>query len=140
MKKVILIFVALISLTSCLKDEITSNPWEVSRYFQDVCPYGENTTYYMSCNINSEEVELYFSKKTKVTLWTDEIVFEGQTYYMDRDTVYIDREDYRYTPAEFTEVLIEKNKIKRDTTVFRFTRNMFCTWATFDKIYKTYIK
>jgi len=140
MKRFVFILVALLGIVSCVKNELISDPWEATRSFQDVCKYDENTTYYMSCNVNKEEVEVYFSKKSIVKLWTDEIVFEGKTYYMDKDTVYIDLEDYRYTRDEFTEVLIEKNKIPRDTTIFKFTPNMYCSWKTFDRIYNTYIR
>jgi hypothetical protein len=141
MKKLILILlVTLIGIISCVKNEIIYNPWEVSKSFQDICKYDENTTYYMSCNINPKEVEVYFSKKTYVLLWVQHVVFQDMVYHVNRDTVYIDREDYRYTPDEFRNVLISKNKLQRDTTLFKFTPNMYCTWETFDKIYNTYIK
>ena len=115
MKKLILILlVALIGIISCVKNEIIYNPWEVSKSFQDVCKY--------------------------VLLWVQDVVFQDMVYHVNRDTVYVDREDYRYTPDEFRNVLINKNKLQRDTTIFKFTPNMYCTWETFDKIYNTYIK
>ena len=140
MKK-ILFLIILLGLTSCVKYETTSNPWLTPRNFQDVCKTNdEKITYYMCCNILKEEVEIYFARKEYVLFSVDEIQFEGKTYYMNRDTVYIDREYSRYTPDEFTELLIDKNKLQRTSDIFRFTPVMYCSWKTFDKMYNTYIK
>lgn len=117
-----------------------NDPWKIYTSFQDICKYDDNTTYYMSCNINQEEVELYFTKKSYVLIWTEDVNSQGMVYHVNRDTVYIDIEDYRYTHNEFAELLVQKNKIKRDTTIFKFTPNMYCNWSTFDQIYNTYIK
>ena len=140
MKKVILFLILLLGMSSCVKYEQTINPWLTPRTFVDVCKTKDSTTYYMCCNIGKEEVEIYFAKKQYVLLWVEDIDFGNQIYHMNRDTVYIDREDYRYTPDEFIDVLINKNKTKRDTTIFKFTPNMYCSWKVFDEIYNTYIE
>ena len=141
MKKLILILlVTLIGIISCVKNEIIYDPWMVSNSFQDVCKYDENTTYYMSCNANREDVELYFARKIKWRWGVEEKNFGDEIYYMENYSVSVYNENYKYTPSEFRDLLIETNQIPRDTTIFRFTTTMYCSWDVFDKIYKAYIK
>ena len=137
MKKILLILIATFSLISCYKTEII-DVYPIG-YLNDECNIGDTTLYHMNCNMNKDWVEMYFVKRTTKTLGMKEVPMLDKIYYMNVDTTIISHESYKYTPDEFREVLIEKNKIQRDTTIFKYTPVMYCTWALFDKIYKRYI-
>ena len=140
MKRFILILLVIFSVTSCYKTYIIDEPWPVGKSFQDTFIIGDTTTYYMSCNVTRVEVEMYFARKTRRITGVKEYIFGENIYYINQYTVFVTREDYRYTPDKFKEVLIEKNKIPRDTTIFKFTPEMYCSWSVFDQMYKTYVK
>ena len=140
MKKVLLILILLVNVTACYN----TIPMEMNSlqpgYFQDVCQLDDNTTYYMSCNVTHREAEIYFARKERAVIGVKEILIDGSVRYMDKDTAFVTVEDYRYTPDQFKLVLIKKSLIPRDTSVFKFTNNMYCSWGVFDEIYETYVK
>jgi hypothetical protein len=139
MKKIILILLSIICLSSCFKGIYTDTPAPTGTFNEEIT-IGDTLIYYTSCNMTRQEVELYFVKRIRRILGINEWDALNMTYYMEKDTVIISQEDYRYTPDEFKEVLAEKNKIKRDTTIFHFTQEMCCSWELFDKMYNCYIK
>lgn len=137
MKTKVLIFISLLlMIIGCHKIETYDKVFPF-RCFQDTIQI-KDTTYYMSFNININDVELYFIRKIKWRYDTSEIHTLNDTYYKEKYTVLINNEDYKYTQLEFKKILIEKNKIPRDTTIFKFTPNMYCSWEMFDKIYNLY--
>jgi len=138
MKKLIYILTALLCLTSCYKSWIVTEENENILhvgYFHDECSLGDSTSYYMSCNVNYEDVEMYFVRRTRRVLGVDTIYVADKIYHLVQDTLLVKVENYKYTPDEFKEILMEKNMTPRDTTIFQFTQDMYCTWETFDKIY-----
>lgn len=137
MKTKVLIFISLLlMIIGCYKIETYDKVFPFG-CFQDTIQI-KDTTYYMSFNINIDDVELYFIKKIKWRYDASEIHILNNTYYKENYTVLINNEDYKYTQLEFKKILIEKNKIPRDTTIFKFTPNMYCSWEMFDKIYNLY--
>jgi len=136
--KLFILILSLLVFVGCYKTEIYDEPYPIG-YFQDTVELVD-TTYYMSCNGNGKEVELYFIRKIKWRHGKTEINLGDEILELENYSVSIYNEDYRYTPSEFKELLIEKNKTPRDTTIFRFTTTMYCSWEVFDKIYKVYIK
>lgn len=138
MKKILLILITIFSLISCIKDEIIDEPNPIG-CLNDECTIGDTTLYHINCNMNKDWVEMYFVKRTTKTLNVKKVPILDKIYYMNVDTTIINYESYKYTPDEFREVLIEKNKIQRDTTIFKYTPVMYCSWVLFDEIYKRYI-
>lgn len=136
--KIFILILSLLVFVSCYKSTIYGEIPPVG-YFNDTIELVD-TTYYMSCRGNYDEVELYFIRKIKWRHGKTEINLGDKIYYMENYTVSVYNEDYRYTPSEFRNLLLEKNQMTRDTTIFRFTPNMYCSWDVFDKIYKVYIK
>ena len=136
--KLFILILSLLVFVGCYKSTIYGEMPPVG-YFNDTIELVD-TTYYMCCNANREEVELYFARKIKWRFGTSEINLGDKIYYKENYTVSVYNEDYRYTPSEFRNLLLEKNQMTRDTTIFRFTPNMYCSWDVFDKIYKVYIK
>ena len=136
--KLVILILSLLVFAGCYKSTIYGEMPPVG-YFNDTIELVD-TTYYMCCNANREEVELYFARKIKWRFGTSEINLGDKIYYKENYTVSVYNEDYRYTPSEFRNFLLEKNRMTRDTTIFRFTPNMYCSWDVFDKIYKVYIK
>ena len=136
--KIFILILSLLMFVSCYKTEIYDEPYPIG-YFQDTVELVD-TTYYMSCNANREDVEIYFVRKIKWRWGVEEKIFGDEIYYMENYSVSVYNENYKYTPSEFRNLLLEKNQILRDTTIFRFTPTMYCSWDVFDKIYKVYIK
>ena len=136
--KIFILIFSLLIFVGCYKTEIYDEPYPID-YFQDTVELVD-TTYYMSCNANREDIELYFARKIKWRWGVEEKNFGDKIYYKENCSVSVYNENYKYTPSEFRNLLIEKNQMTRDTTIFRFTPTMYCSWDVFDKIYKAYIK
>ena len=139
MKKIILILLSLICITSCYKN-ISDEQYLRYGSFYDEINLNDSTSYYMSCNIVPDEVEMYFVKKERYTISIERVAIIDTVYYVKKYSSDISREVYKYDHKEFRELMIEKNKLPRDTTIFKFTPNMYCSWKVFDKIYNTSIK
>ena len=114
-------------------------PYTQPDYFHSECTL-RNVEYYGNYNIQPKVVEMYLIRRERVVLSVDEYPVGGSIYTMTRDTVYIDREIYHYNLEQFKDLLIKKNELPRDTTIFKITNNMYCDWKTFDQMYNKYIK
>lgn len=137
MKKLFILICSLICL-SCSKSVIDEQSVQVD-HFHSECVMGD-VKYYGSYNINHRtDVEMYLVRRERCILAVIEYEFDGVTYTMNKDTVYIDKEIYHYKFEEFKNLLIKKNQLPRDTTVFKITNNMYCDWKTFDQMCVKYI-
>lgn len=137
MKKIILVLIILL-LSSCFKTT-TIDTAPIIGNFHSECRLG-NIEYYGNYNVSKDSVEMYFIRKERVFLYTYTQVFDNTEYTFDKDTIYIDKELYHYDINQFKDILIQKNSLPRDTTIFKITRNMYCTWECFDEMYSIYVK
>lgn len=124
-------------LSSCVKSEVDRYPFVVGNFHSE-CKIG-NVEYYGNYNVAENNVEIYLIRREKCILYIKDYDFGDYVYTMNKDTVYIDKEIYHYNLEEFKDLLIKKNTLQRDTTVFKITNNMYCTWKCFDEMYNTYI-
>lgn len=141
MKKLFILICSLICL-SCYKsviDDKQSVQADHVDHFHSECVIGD-IEYYGSYNINPRtDVEMYLVRREKCILAVVEYEIDGMVYTMNKDTVYIDKEIYHYKLGEFKNLLIKKNQLPRDTTIFKITNNMYCDWKTFDQMYTKYV-
>ena len=107
--------------------------------FTDTFSVGDTVTYYMSCNVINEKVEMYFVRRLKTKIGVTPISVADNVYYRDDCEIVITIEDYKYTNDEFVEMLIEKNQIPRESDIFKFSSVMYCSWKVFDKMYNKYV-
>jgi hypothetical protein len=140
MKKIILIIITILSIFACVKSEVDVHFDTTTKFFYSECKVG-NVEYYGNYNIseNIDIAEMYLVRKERCTLDVIEYTFGDNVYTMNKDTVYIDVEHYHYTLEEFKTLLIKKNTLPRDTTIFKITNNMYCTWECFDNMYNKYV-
>ena len=138
MKKIILIFITILSLSACVKSEIDNHSFIVGNFHSE-CKIG-NVEYYGNYNVSVDSVEMYLIRRERCPLEVIEYAFGDNVYTMNKDTVYIDKENYHYKFDKFKELLIKKNTLPRDTTIFKITNNMYCTWECFDEMYNAYVK
>lgn len=137
MKKIILILITILSIIACSSIEIIDKPVIYGNFYSE-CSI-RNVEYYGNYNIGKDSVEMYFIRKEKVFLYTYTYVFDNIEYTFNKDTTYIDKEIYHYNLDQFKDILIKKNDLPRDTTIFKITNNMYCTWECFDEMYKVYV-
>lgn len=138
MKKIILILLSIICLSSCYKNDVY-NSGLMSTTFTDTFSVGDTVTYYMSCNVINEKVEMYFVRRIEAKIGVTPISVADNVYYRDDIEIIITIEDYKYEKDEFIEMLIEKNQIPRDADIFKFSSVMYCSWKVFDKMYNKYV-
>ena len=139
MKKIILILLSIICLSSCYKNDVY-NTRLMGASFTDTFSVGDTVTYYMSCNVINEKVEMYFVRRLKTKIGSTDVSEMDNVYYRDDCEIVITIEDYKYTNDEFVEMLIEKNQIPREGDIFKFSSVMFCSWEVFDKMYNKYVR
>ena len=140
MKKIIILLISLLSISSCFIEKDYDTQVLMYHNFHDECAFGDSVFYYMSCNVSPKEAEFYFVKRQLINIQRDTINILNDLYIIKNSDVYITNEVYKYNITDFKKVLIEKNSIPRDTTIFKFSRNMYMSWFCFDEIYKTYIE
>ena len=138
MKKIILILLSIICLSSCYKNNVY-NTRLMGASFTDTFSVGDTVTYYMSCNVVDEKVEMYFVRRVETKIGVTPISVADNVYYRDDIEIIITIEDYNYTNDEFIEMLIEKNQISREGDIFKFSSVMYCSWKVFDKMYNKYV-
>ena len=138
MKKIILILLSIIYLSSCFKNDVY-NTRLMGASFTDTFSVGDTVTYYMSCNVINEKVEMYFVRRLETKIGVTPISVADNVYYRDDCEIVITIEDYKYTNDEFVEMLIEKNEIPRESDIFKFSSVMYCSWKVFDKMYNKYV-
>ena len=138
MKKIISIFITILALSSCYKTTIDKSEL-IPGFFHSECSIGDSLFYYMNCNVDYEYAKLQFIRKKVYTIDNIYFYFDNEEYAIYKDTLITLQENYIYNPNDFKYMLINKNKIKRDTSIFKITSNMYCTWECFDNIYNKYV-
>ena len=138
MKKIISLFIILFCAIGCLQT-ITIDTPTVAGHYHSECSIG-NVGYYSNFNVNRDSVEMYLLRIERVTLYKEKYDFGNSIYTFDEDTLYVDTEVYNYNLSQFKDLLIKKNTLPRDTTIFKITLNMYCTWECFDEMYSIYVK
>jgi len=139
MKKIIFLITVIFSIVSCYKSEIYTDVLPFDS-FNDECSLGDTLIYNMNCTVNEKNANIQFIRRHIKEIRIDTISFKDKQYIFKRDTVITLFEEYKYGRYSFIEMLNEKNNIPRDTTIFKFSNNMYCTWNMFDKIYNKYVK
>lgn len=140
MKKLVILLISLLSICSCIMKQDFDNSGLIYNNFHDECSFGDSVFFYMNCNVSPKEAEFYFVKRELINIQRDTISVWENLYIIKNSDTYITNEVYKYNSTDFKKVLIEKSFTPRDTTVFKFSKNMYMTWSCFDEIYKTYIE
>lgn len=139
MKKIIFILLSVFIISACYKTEIYK-PELTLGFFHSECSIGDSLFYYMNCNVNYEYADIQFIRKNVKTIKEYHYFFNNTEYTIKKDTVITLMENYKYYGELFKYMLTDKNQENRDTTIFKITSNMYCTWECFDKMYNKYVK
>ena len=134
MKKVIFLLLVFSCLVSCMKISVRNSELIPGVHF-DQCHFGDSVFYTMNCTVENDGAKMQFSKKVIIPKDTIDMNVLNRVYHVRKDTVTTLVEDYGYSKESFKRMLLRKNNEKRDTTVFKFDANMYCTWKFFDEIY-----
>ena len=137
MKKLIYVILLIFTCISCYKIEVYK-PELFPGYFNDEITVGDSLEFHINCYVSYKDANIQFVKKKCIFKKTWEENIGSVILTMKKDTVTVLMEEYNYSPLTFKYMLKEKNTIPRDTTIFKFDGNMYCSWKIFDEIYNTY--
>lgn len=118
----------LLILPGCFGVKVNKNELSPGHYY-DECSISKSEFYKMTCDVYPDWASLHFQRWKEITL--EDFGRPGK-----KDTVMTLEETYNLAPGQFRYLLASKNSLPRDTTIFKITSNMYCTWETFDRIFK----
>ena len=125
----------MVCAASCYYTENLRDNSLISGHYHDNCSFGDTLLFTMDCTINDNEAEMFFTKRHYALKDSTDVQVLDKVYHVRHDTLIALSEEYRYSAEGFKQMLTIKNQIKRDSSTFKFSPNMYCTWKFFDEIY-----